>query len=297
MSVIVDQVLGAVRRQGGEALRTAIVGSDRLQPRDLATADDPGLHGPGSMVWRVHSDAAMLIGGLRALLLQTLHPLAMAGVADHSDYRHDPWGRLHRTSRFVGATTFGRTDTAEAWIETVRRIHDRVEGTAPDGRPYRANDPHLLLWVHITEVDSFLTAFERHGYGKLTDAEKDRYVAEMGEVASRLGSDQPPSSRKELAAMLADFRSECEFGQQAKDAVRFLLFPPGIPLKLQAPYQLISAAASASLPGWARRMLRIYLPPGADTLAVGPTATAMTRVVGWMMQDGAAQQRLRAESA
>ncbi|MDH3295478.1 MAG: DUF2236 domain-containing protein, partial [Acidimicrobiia bacterium] len=223
--VIIDEALAAVRRQGGEALRSAVAGNDRLRPDELATLDDPGLYGPASVVWRVHGDAAMLIGGLRALLLQTLHPLAMAGVADHSDYRTDPWGRLHRTGRFIGSTTYGNTRTAETWIKTVRRIHDRVTGTAPDGRPYAANDPHLLLWVHVTEVDSFLTAFERHGHGKLTDGEKDRYVSEMAQVARRLGSAEPPTTRAELAAALEDFRAECELGDQAKEAVRFLLFP------------------------------------------------------------------------
>ena len=282
--VILDEALAAVRRQGGEALRSAIAGSERLQPGELATLDDPGLYGPASVVWRVHGDAAMLIGGLRALLIQTLHPLAMAGVSDHSDYREDPWGRLHRTGRFIGSTTFGNTETAETRIEMVRRIHDRVTGIAPDGRAYAANDPHLLLWVHLTEVDSFLEAFERYGYGKLTDAEKDQYVAELAEVARRLGSAEPPTSRAELAAALDRFRTECVYGDQAKEAVRFLMVP-GVPIAMQGPYRLISAAAVASLPSWARKMLRIPVPPGLTTLAINPSAAAMTRVLGWMMSD------------
>ena len=282
--VIIDEALAAVRRQGGEALRTAIAGQERLTPDQLATVEDPGLYGPSSVVWRVHGDAAMLIGGLRALLIQTLHPLAMAGVSDHSDYRDDPWGRLHRTGRFIGATTYGNTETAETWIEMVRRIHDRVVGTAPDGRAYAANDPHLLLWVHVTEVDSFLAAFERYGYGKLTDAEKDRYVAEMGEVALRLGSDEPPRCRAELDASLEMFRAECSFDDQARETIKFLLYP-GVPFKVRAPYRLISAAAVSTLPTWARRMLRLPLPPGVSTLAIDPPAAAMTRLIGWMMTD------------
>ncbi|MCP3989662.1 MAG: DUF2236 domain-containing protein, partial [Actinomycetia bacterium] len=129
---------------------------------DLATHDDPGLFGPGSVAWRVHAESSMLIGGLRALLLQTLHPLALAGVADHSVYRQDPWGRLHRTARFIGATTYGNTATAEQIITRIRAIHAQVTGVAPDGTPYEANDPHLLLWVHITEIDSFLRAYDRY---------------------------------------------------------------------------------------------------------------------------------------
>ena len=120
------------------------------------TADDPGLFTPDSAVWRVHGNRSGLVGGLRALLLQAVHPLAMAGVAQHSDYRRDPWGRLHRTGSFIAVTTYGSTSAAEANIEMVKRIHLRVHGVASDGRPYTASDPHLLAWVHDTEVDSFL---------------------------------------------------------------------------------------------------------------------------------------------
>jgi len=282
--VIVDEALALIRRRGGETLRAAIAGDERLTVAELATADDPGLFGPASTAWRVHGDAAMLVGGLRALLLQTLHPLAMAGVAEHSDYKHDPWRRLHRTGRFIGATTFGNTESAESVIATVRAVHDRVHGVAPDGRPYAANDPHLLLWVHVTEVDSFLNAFVHYGYGRLTDAEKDGYVAEMAEVAERLGSAQPPRTQAELSAVLDGFRSECALDDQAKEAVRFLLLPP-VPLAARGLYGLIGAAAVAGLPEWARSMLRLPMPPGVPTLAIHPAAAALTRTLGWMMSD------------
>lgn len=280
--MIVSEALSLVRRQGAELLRSAIAGDQTLRFTDLANPDDFGLFGPASSAWRIHGDAAMLIGGLRALLLQTLHPLAMAGVADHSDYRHDPWGRLHRTGRFVGATTYGTTKSAMAEIERVRRVHETVVGHAPDGRPYAANDPHLMLWVHVTEVDSFLTAFERYGYGKVTDAEKDRYVAEMAEVARRLGAETPPTNRRELNDAIERFRPECAYGDQAKDAVRFLLVPP-VPLVTRGGYGVITAGAVAALPGWARSMLRLPLLPGADTLAIRPAAVALTRTLGWFM--------------
>ena len=278
--MIVDEAIAVIRRQGGEALRSALAGDDRLGTDQLATLDDPGLFGPASAAWRVHGDAAMLIGGLRSLLFQTLHPLAMAGVSDHSDYRSDPWGRLHRTGRFIGATTYGNTDTAGAWIEMVTRIHTRVVGTAPDGRRYEANDPHLLNWVHCTEVDSFLSAFERYGYGKMTDAEKDRYVAEMAEVGRRLGA-SPPTDRAGLATELEMFRAECEYGEQAKETVRFLLRPP-VPLQLRGAYGLITVAAMSTLPDWARSMLRLPAPPG---FAIDPPATVLTRALGWLMSD------------
>lgn len=280
--MIVTEALSLVRRQGAARLRSALAGERGLDPTEMANPDDFGLFGPASIAWRVHADSAMLIGGLRALMLQTLHPLAMAGVADHSDYRNDPWGRLHRTGRFVGATTFGTTEAAEREIDIVKRVHLKVKGTAPDGRPYSASDPHLLLWVHVTEVDSFLTAFERYGRARLTDAEKDRYVAEMAEVARRLGAETPPTNRRELDDTLEAFRAGCTFGPQARQTVRFLLLPP-VPLAVRGGYGVITAAAVGSLPGWARSMLRLPLLPGTDSLAIQPAAVALTRTLGWFM--------------
>lgn len=283
--MVIGEALSLIRREGANRLRAALAGDEELDPTELANRDDLGLFGPASVAWRVHGDSAMLIGGLRALLLQTLHPLAMAGVADHSDYRHDPWGRLHRTGRFVGATTYGNTESAERMIRRVRAIHSRVEGVAPDGRPYSANDPHLLLWVHVTEVDSFLAAYRRYGAGRLTDAEQDRYVAEMAEVAERLGARDVPRTRAELASTLEGFRSECSLGGQAREGLRFLLMPP-VPLAVRGAYGLISAASISLLPTWAQLMLRLPVPPGLDPLAIRPAATVLTRTVGWLMGDG-----------
>lgn len=263
-------------------LRGAIAGEEGLRPEEMASVDDVGLYGPSSIVWRVHGDPSMLIGGLRSLMLQTLHPLAMAGVAEHSAYKSDPWGRLSRTGRFVGATTYGSTETAERAIKIVHNVHKRVKGVAPDGRPYEANDPHLLLWVHVTEVDSFLRAYEIYGGGRLRDAEKDQYVAEMAEVARRLGSEPPPESVAELEACINDFRSECEAGPYARETIRFLLLPP-VPLALRGPYGILAAGAVTSLPAWARRELRLPVVPLSDPFAVRPAATLLTRALGWLM--------------
>lgn len=280
--VIVDEALTVLRQRGGGLLRRALAGDQALEPAEMASAEDTGLFGPASVAWRVHGDSSMLIGGLRALFLQTLHPLAMAGVADHSDYSDDPWGRLHRTGRFVGGTTFGSTKTAEGLIRRVRAIHGRVVGEAPDGTPYSANDPRLLLWVHVTEVDSFLRAYLRYGQGRLTDAECDRYVAEMAEIARRLGAEDVPETVAELDACIEGFRPECHYGRQARDGMRFLLLPP-VPLALRGAYGLITAAAIGLLPGWSRTMLRLPMPPGLDPLAIRPAATFLTRAIGWLM--------------
>ena len=144
---------------------------------------------------RVHGDASMFVGGLRALLLQSLHPLAMAGVAGHSGYRGDPWGRLARTSYFLAATTFGPDDEARATIERIKAVHARVRGRAPDGRAYSAGDPHLLEWVHIAEIDSFLRAHQRYGSRPLDQAGRDGYVADTARIARELGVLDPPGDR------------------------------------------------------------------------------------------------------
>lgn len=279
---MITEILATARTQGASMLRQALAGDEGLRPEEMASADDVGLYGPDSIVWRVHGDSSMLIGGLRSLMFQTLHPLAMAGVAEHSGYKDDPWGRLNRTGRFVGATTYGSTETAERAIRVVRNVHTKVQGTAPDGRPYSANDSHLLLWVHATEVDSFLRAFQAYGNGKLRDAEKDQYVAEMAEVARRLGSETPPETVAELGACLEDFRVECSAGPQARETIRFLLFPP-VPLVLRGPYGVLTAGAVTLLPPWARRELRLPVLPLSDPLAVRPAATVLTRAVGWLM--------------
>src|SRR5690606_6725527 len=134
------------------------------------------------------------VGGLRALLLQSLHPLAMAGVAEHSDYRSDPWRRLQRTADFLAATTYGPATEAERAITRVRNVHERVVGVARDGRAYAANDPHLLRWVHVAEVDSFLAANQRYGADPLVGAERDDYVRQMAVIARALGVPAPPES-------------------------------------------------------------------------------------------------------
>lgn len=287
---MIGEVVAALRNEGGSRVRSAIAGSKRLEAAQLATYDDPGLFGPASVAWRVHAESSMLIGGLRALLLQTLHPLTMAGVADHSDYRRDPWGRLHRTGQFIGATTYGNTDTAEHLIARVRSVHNRVVGIAPDGRPYAANDPHLLLWVHMTEIDSFLAAYDRYAPGRITNDERDRYIAEMAEVATRLGATGVPTDRAGLTEAMTSYQSECEFGAQAREAVRFLLMPP-MPFMAKGPYGLISAASVGLLPSWARRMLRLPLLPGFDPLAIRPAALVLTRGIGWLLTAEAMNRR------
>jgi uncharacterized protein (DUF2236 family) len=177
---------------------------------------------------RVHGDASMFVGGLRALLLQSLHPLAMAGVAEHSDYRGDPWGRLQRTSTFLAVTTFGPADDAQRAVDKVRGIHRRVRGTAADGRPYEASDPHLLEWVHIAEIDSFLLAHQLYGADPLDQQGRDDYVADTARVAHSLGVIDPPRTERELKQRLADYRPELSGTPAAREAAKFLLLTPHV---------------------------------------------------------------------
>ena len=265
-----------IRRRIGGSLRHLLAGNSTPRQRPA----EGGLFGPDSATWVVHGDASMLVGGIRALLMQTLHPPTMAGVADHSDYRNDPLGRLQRTGAFLGATTFGSIDEAERAIAAVRSIHERVRGVTPAGEPYEANDPHLLAWVHATEVDSFLVAKQRFGSGRVSSTTADAYVREMGVVAEHLGVVAPPANTAELAAALRSYTPELKLNGQSREALRFITFPP-LPIHMRGPYAVLFGGAVSSLPSWVRR--RLWLPrlPVTETLAVRPAAVALTRVLGW----------------
>ncbi|MPY95301.1 MAG: DUF2236 domain-containing protein [Acidimicrobiia bacterium] len=277
-----------VRTWLGGHLRHFFTGRSTPGPAFGRPEGDDGLFGPGSVTWRVHADRSMLIGGLRALLLQTLHPLAMAGVAEHSDYRRDPGRRLHRTAAFVMVTTYGSTAEAEAAIEAVQRVHEQIRGVTPDGVPYRATDPALLAWVHATEVDSFARAYQRHGQGRLSSADLDCYVAEMAEVAERIGVLDAPRSWAALQGYLHDVRAELRVTPEARQGVCFLLAPP-IPLAAKPAYGIVAAAAVALLPRFARRELWLPVPPLVEPVAVRPATAVLLGVVGWALGPPAAR--------
>ncbi len=273
-----------VRRPLQRALRTLIVG----EPRPIAASGsddrvDDGWFGPSSVTWVVHADATMLVGGLRALLMQSAHPLAMAGVAEHSDYRRDPLGRLNRTAQFVGITTYADTPQAEAAVKAVRKVHRRVKGVAPDGRPYSAGDPHLLAWVHLTEVDSFLAAYQRYGTLPLSADNADRYVAESRVVARRMGVKRPPGSVAELRDQIDRYADELAATPQSRAAVRFLAIPRALPIPARPTYGVLLAAAVALLSPELRSLHRLPLLPGSDTLAIGPAARVVVRALGWVL--------------
>ncbi len=241
-----------LRRVLADAVRSRVAGSVAENER-IFTARGKRWFTPDDAICVVHADAAMFVGGLRALVLQGLHPLAMAGVAAHSGYRGDPWGRLQRTSHYLTATTYGTIADAERTIRRVRAVHRTVTGHAPDGRPYRATDPHLLAWVHLAEVDSFLVAYRRFGAHRLTDHQADEYVRQTGFVAAKLGVVDPPDTVDELRARLRAYRPELAGTPGARDTARYLLFTPPVPLLARPAYGLLATAAIATLPAWARR--------------------------------------------
>lgn len=289
-------VADGARRQLASALRSRVAGADaQVKAARIWGAEGPRWFTPDDPIWRVHADAAMFPGGIRALLLQSLHPLAMAGVAGHSGYRGDPWGRLQRTSEFLATTTFGTIDHAQEQIARVRSIHDRVRGKAADGRPYSAGDPHLLAWVHATEADSFLTAYQRYAVTPLSAAEADRYVEQGGIVASALGVVDPPTTVAALRATIEGYRPELESTAAAREAARFLLVHPPLPLAARPGYAALAAGAVAMLPVWARRPLRLPWLPVTERLVGRPLGGVATSAVRWAMADATDERRRAAE--
>jgi uncharacterized protein (DUF2236 family) len=266
------------------ALRDRVAGADNAA-RAALIWDKPGKRWfcPDDPIWRVHADASMFVAGIRALLLQSLHPLAMAGVAGHSGYKGDPWGRLQRTSTFLATTTFGTVQDAEAIIERIRQVHQRVRGRAPDGRPYAASDPHLLRWVHVAEADSFLKTHQRFGAVALSPAEADLYVAQSCVVATRLGVIDPPTTVAGLQAAVESFRPELSGTAQARDAARFLLLNPPLPWSARPGYGALAGAGVALLPPWARELLALPYLPLADRAIALPLGGAATSVIRWAL--------------
>ncbi|WP_447777528.1 oxygenase MpaB family protein [Pseudomonas chlororaphis] len=219
---------------------------------------DPGLFGPDAICWQVHGDfSSMLIGGISALLMQALHPLALAGVWDHSNFREDMIGRLRRTAQFISGTTFGSRQDAEWLIDKVRTIHLQIVGHAPDGRPYAASDPQLLTWVHVAEVSSFLAAHLRYRNPQLSPADQDRYYGEVALIAERLGASDVPRSRRAVAAYLAGMCPQLLCDERSREVLRLLLAAPA-PSRLAKPFgSLMMQAGIDLLPDWASDMLGV----------------------------------------
>ena len=277
------------------AVRRLLTGHpDGMAPwvRRIGEPGDTGWFGPGSTIWAVHADAATLVGGVRALLVQAMHPTVLTGFDQHSAYREDPESRLQRTAAFVTVTTFGTRAHAAAACERVRRAHAPVRGRTTTGVPYDAGDPELLGWVHLALADSLATAVRRYGR---TGFDLDSYLADMAVVGEALGAAHVPRTGAELAAAWAHYRPALRVTPETAAAHRFLLDPP-LPARIRAPYRVVAAAAVASLPPDLRPLLaaRPVLPDVPARLVGRAVTRLLAAVLGPSPAAAAAAARTRA---
>ncbi|GAC1336608.1 MAG: oxygenase MpaB family protein [Acetobacteraceae bacterium] len=281
---------GSLRKLVARPLKQAIaanvvaVFNDRSRGETPVKRREDGLFGPRAVAWRVHGDVtSMLVGGVAGLLLQMLHPGVLAGVWDHSRFRDDMQGRLRRTARFIALTTYSGREEAQTAIARVRAIHACVEGTLPDGSPYRANDPALLAWVHLTETTSFLEAWLRYGEPAMSAADRDRYFGEMAQVGSALGADPVPRSRAEARRLMQTMRAQLRTDERTREVARLLLTqrPPS---RVAEPLQTLTMQAGIDLmPAWARRMHGLPEPLfGRPLIRAGTLGIA--RTLRWAFQ-------------
>lgn len=226
---------------------------------------DDGFFGPASVTWRVASDLSAPVGAMRAVLMQALHPLAMAGVDQHSGWRKDPVGRLAATTAYEATITYADKATAGRAAARVRAVHSRVHGADPvTGRSYAAGDPALLLWVHAALVHSSLGAIALVGT-PLAIADADRYVSEMTVAAELVGvpREMIPDNVAALEQYITGVRPELRSTPAAEESMGYLLDPAGLGEEVAELWQDIRDAAIASLPGWARDL---YGYPGPSAL-------------------------------
>jgi uncharacterized protein (DUF2236 family) len=267
-----------------KAVRDRIAGSDfeTIHARIWYTPGDRWFT-ENDAIWRVHADTSMFIGGIRALLLQSLHPVAMHAVNEHSGFRTDPWGRLQRTSAFLATTTYGSIADAERSIRIVRAIHKRVTGLTADGVPYRADDPRLLGWVLVAEVDSFLASYQTFGATTLDAAEADDYVRQAGFVAQKLGVLDPPQSVAELQELFESYRPELATSTAAREAADMLLKDPPLSGPSRLGYSVLAGGAISILPPWARAELSLPTLPVVDRLVARPLARSVLATLRWAL--------------
>lgn len=271
----------------GRKAKARLVGEVRSLFNDEAKGEKPvvrsdnALFAPTSVAWRVNGDVtSMMVGGVTALLLQMLHPAVLAGVWDHSNFRTDMLGRLRRTARFIAVTGYADRAQALAAIAQVRAVHDRIEGTLPDGTPYRASDPDLLAWVHVSEMVSFLDAWIRYAEPDMLMSEQDRYFAEMAMIGEMLGAEAVPHSRAEAVALIDKMRPALTATHRTREVAHLVLNQPARSAA-SAPIQaMVFQAAVDLLPRWARDMHGLHGPMLTRPLVRAGTHT-VARTLRW----------------
>ena len=275
---LVDRAAEGLR--GELVKRVRAVFNDTDNGQQPVPISDNGLFPKDSPIRMVHADlVGMMVGGVRSLLLQMLHPHALQGVLDHSNFRHDMHGRLRRTARFMALTTFGDRAHAESAVSAVNRIHTRIKGTLPDGTPYSAQDPATLAWVHLAGAQSFLAGYKRYARPDMPFAEQDEYYRQFAVVGRMLGADPVPVTVREAETLFRDMRRELRGSPEAREVARLVLTekPEGTPAPLQ---QILAAESVAMLPPFARAMLNLPS-PGISSVANRAATLAMGKTLRW----------------
>lgn len=253
--------------------------------RDLEKGNDAGYFGPASAAWAVHGSMTTLVAGIQALLIQALHPGALAGIYDHSNYRTDPLGRLAGTIQWIFTITYGDTATAQQAAAKVQRIHGHVRGsyTANSGeeRPYSANDPELLRWVHLAFTQAFLSS--HLAYGGPIPGGPNAYVADWAVAGALMHVTDPPTSVEELNTQLDAFTGELRCDERAREAIAFIRHPP-LPRSQRAGYMVLFSAAVAALPPVYRELMQLNVPAlGRVPLPVRVPTQIVLAVVRWSL--------------
>lgn len=254
--------------------------NDTAQGEQPTPPSDDALFEKDTPIRMVHADlVGMMVGGIRALMLQMLHPDALQGVLDHSNFREDMHGRLRRTAKFIAVTTFAHRDEAMKAIERVNRIHAKVSGTLPDGTHYSATNPRTLAWVHVTEASSFLAGYLRHVRPDMPGYEQDEYYRQFAVIARALGADPVPTSRNEAEALFREMRSDLRASPEAREVAQLVLTqrPPGTPPGVQS---AIGGDAVEMLPPFARTMLGLTR-PGIAALPARAATWGMGKTLRW----------------
>lgn len=279
-----------------ESLRLRLVSQVRGVFHDASKGQQPlppsdeALFERDTPIRLVHADiVGMMTGGVRALLLQMLHPHALQGVLDHSNFREDMHGRLQRTARFIAVTTFGHRDEAMKAIDRVNRIHAKVGGTLPDASPYQATNPRTLAWVHVTEAQSFLAGYLRHVRPNMPGHEQDEYYRQFATIARMLGADPVPETRREVEMIFRELRHDLATSPQAREVAQLVLNqrPKGTPVAVQT---MLTADAVAMLPDWARTMLHLQR-PRLTALPARAATWGMGRTLRWAFRQPSAGPR------
>jgi len=250
------------------------------------------------VAWKVHADfVSMMIGGISSLVLQAMHPQALAGVWDHSTFRTDLTGRLGRTAFFIAATTYGSREMAHRSIQKVNAIHQHIHGLDEFGKPYRATDPHLLKWVHLTETLSFLTAYQQYCHPKLTPEQQDQYFKEMKMLGEMMGAENLPESLAETEHAIAAYLPELFYGHRAQTIVNLLKdFPTSTFTKPLV--TLFSKAGFLNLPDWAYVLLKKPKPSSFERYWIATSVDLIARPIREALKDGvAAHARRRVDAA